>query len=237
MSKHGMTSGKASQVKRGGHLREQIFSNQFSDMSMININKGVNYAGSTADCMINKKEFLYIVKELRANNGSTSVKGGSTYQFHLGKIPELIDYDSLIIKQTPSESNHQKLETCFKSNITFQQQLKVLVSYDFWKKYLGKGEILAIDAYNDWYFFLMKDVLNLMINPNKVKWRIRNTGRIKGDLIYKDGTKRAGITFEHRFEKNQSVIGAHGGTTGISVFFPWLLENIPNQFKVLKMRV
>ena len=33
-----MTSRKASEVKRGGHLREQIFSNQFTDSSMNQIN-------------------------------------------------------------------------------------------------------------------------------------------------------------------------------------------------------
>ena len=237
MSKHGMTAGKASQVKRGGHLREQIFSNQFSDMSMITINKGVNYASSTADCLINRSEFNYILEHLKANNGSTSIKGGSTYQFHLGRIPELIDYNTLEIKHLPSQTNSNKLETCFSSKIGFTEQLKVLSSYDFWKKYLGKGEILAIDAENHWNFFLMKDVLNLLINPSKIHWRIRNTGRIKGDLFFQDGSKRAGITFEHRFEKNQSVIGAHCGTTGISVFYPWLLENITNRLSVQKMKV
>jgi len=44
-----MSSEKASQVKRGGHLREQVFSNQFSSSSMSTINESVNFSGSSAD--------------------------------------------------------------------------------------------------------------------------------------------------------------------------------------------
>jgi len=233
-----MSSNKASQVKRGGHLREQVFSNQFSSNSMMSINNNVNYSGSSADCLINKDEYKYIISSLGANNGLTSVKGGSTYQFHLGKIPELIDYSSLSVKRMASVKNPNKLETCFHSKIENSQQLEVLKSYEFWKNYLGKGEILALDVNGKWNFFLMKDVLNLLINPNWIKWRFLNTGRIKGDLFFKNGKKRSGITFEHRFEKNQSVIGAHGGKSGIKVFFPWLIDHLSdNHVKVDKMIV
>jgi hypothetical protein len=237
MSKHGMSSRLASQVKRGGHLREQIFSNQFSNYSMININRNVNYTGSTADCFINKLEYVYIITELNVPNGETSVKGGSTYQFHLGKLPELIDYDSLIIERQPSERNKEKFETCFVSNITNDQQLLVLSDYGFWKKYLGKGELLALDVENHWHFFSMREVINLLINPQRINWRFLKTGRIKGDLIFPDNRRRAGITFEHRFEKNQSVLGAHGGTSGIDIFFPWLRENISKSIRIKKMSV
>lgn len=237
MSKHGMSSRAASQVKRGGHLREQIFSNQFSNGSMSSISQNVNYTGSSSDCIINSEDYKYILNQLNVPNGTTSVKGGSTYQFHLGKIPELLDYNSIKVERILGGANNDREQTCFSSNISIQQQLDVLSSYQFWKKYLGKGEILAIDAHNEWIFFSMKDVLNLMINPNWIKWRFLPTGRIKGDLIYTDGTKNAGITFEHRFEKNQSVIGAHCGTSGIKFFLPWLLQHIQNVVKIRKMSV
>ena len=237
MSSHGMSSSKASQVKRGGHLREQVFSNQFSSNSMMEINTNVNFSGSSADCFINKEDYLYIVTELGAKNGSTSVKGGSTYQFHLGKIPELIDYESLTFARLPSSKNPAKLETRFHSNIDHNQQKEVLSSYSFWRKYLGKGEILALDVNNVWHFFLMRDVLNLLIDPHWVRWRFLDTGRIKGDLLFQSGKKRTGITFEHRFEKNQSVIGAHGGKSGVEVFFPWLLDHLQNHIEVSKMTV
>ncbi len=230
-----MTSQLASQVKRGGHLREQIFSNQFSNNSMLNIGKNVNFSNSTADCVINNEHSKYIISDLGAINGNTSVKGGSTYQFHLGRIPELIDYDSLIIERKPSARG--KLETCFSSKINEAKQLETLRSYDFWKKYLGKGEILAIDAHNVWHFFSMLDVLNLMTNPQYIQWRFLQTGIMKGDLIFLNNSKKAGITFEHRFEKNQSVIGAHGGATGIRSFLPWLLEHLQNVIKIKKMQV
>lgn len=229
-----MSSNKASQVKRGGHLREQVFSNQFSSDSMMVINTNVNYSGSSADCVINKEEYNYIITKLGANNGLTSVKGGSTYQFHLGKIPELIDYDSLTFRRMPSVKNPNKLETCFHSKIDHSQQLQKLSSYDFWKKYLGKGEILALDVNGKWNFFLMRDVLNLLINPEWIEWRFLNTGRIKGDLLFKNGKKRTGITFEHRFEKNQSVIGAHGGKSGIEVFYPWLIDHLSNNYVMVE---
>lgn len=237
MSTHGMSSRLASQVKRGGHLREQIFSNQFSKESMSNISQNVNYTGSSADCIINNSEYDYILNQLKVSNGFTSVKGGSTYQFHLGRIPELLDYNSIKIERKYADEQGGKLQTCFSSNISNEKQLMVLSSYDFWQKYLGKGEILALDVLNEWNFFSMRDVLNLLINPNWIQWRFLPTGRIKGDLYFKDKSKKAGITFEHRFEKNQSVIGAHGGKTGIESFYPWLIEHIPNMVKVRKMTV
>ena len=231
-----MSSRHASQVKRGGHLREQIFSNQFCNESMSKISKTVNYSGSTADCLINDFDSLYIVNDLNANSGYTSVKGGSTYQFHLGKIPELIDYNTLQVKKLPSESDNGKLQTCFSSDITREKQHSVLKSYEFWKKYLGKGDILAIDANDKWHFFLMHDVLELLINEEAIAWRFLPTGRIKGDLLFKNNTKKAGITFEHRFEKNQSVLGAHGGNAGIQSFLPWLIDHITNIIVIHKMR-
>ena len=237
MSKHGMTSRQASQVKRGGHLREQIFSNQFTDESMNMISKNVNYSGSSSDCFINREEYLYIINDLNVSSGKTSVKGGSTYQFHLGRIPVLVNYETIEIKKTITAESRGKYQTCFKSSIDTTEQLTILQSYDFWNRYLGKGDILAIDAYSKWHFFAMKDVLNLLINPHHINWRFLPTGRIKGDLLFSDGTKLSGITFEHRFEKNQSVLGAHGGTTGIKCFLPWLLNHIDNKIIIPKMMV
>jgi len=232
MSKHGMTSRKASEVKRGGHLREQIFSNQFTDSSMNQINSSVNYTGSSADCIVSNPGYSYIINQLGATNGTTSVKGGSNFQFHLGRIPELIDIPSLEI--TKILSSKGKPETRFSSRITEAVQLEAMSSVDFWKKYLGKGELLSINVDNHWYFFLMRDVLDLLTNSQKVKWRVLATGRIKGDLIFTNGKSLAGITFEFRFEKNQCVLGAHGGGAGRKAFFPWLMDNLKN-IKVDKM--
>lgn len=235
MATHGMSSRKASQVKRGGHLREQIFSNQFSSESMSTINEEVNFSGASSDCNINHPDYLYIIQKLGANSGATSVKGGNTYQFHLGRIDELVDRSSLKTFTLPSHNNPNKLESCFRSDKTQDEQLEALKSLSFWNEYLGKGEILAIDAYGEWNFFLMKDVINLIVNPNLVKWRFRQTGRIKGDTYFSDGKKRACFTFEYREEKNQFVLGAHGGKTGIKVFFPWLKDHLTRYVVVQKM--
>jgi len=219
-----MTSRHASQVKRGGHLREQIFSNQFTDSSMNEINTSVNYTGSTADCFISNPDYTHIINELGASNGTTSVKGGSNFQFHLGRIPELIDISTLQIEKV--QLINGKSETRFSSSVTESQQLESLTSFGFWKKYLGKGEILAINVDSHWFFFPMKEVLELLTDPQKVRWRVLATGRIKGDLIFKNGRSLVGITFEYRFEKKQCVLGAHGGGAGRKAFFPWLIDNL-----------
>lgn len=226
MSKHGMTSRHASQVKRGGHLREQIFSNQFTDSSMNQINSNVNYTGSSADCFLSNPDYTDIINDLGAVNGTTSVKGGSNYQFHLGQIPELIDTPSLEISKIHSSKGTSN--TRFSSKINESKQLEVLSSFGFWKKYLGKGELLALNVDNLWYFFQMNSVLDLVINPEKIRWRILPTGRIKGDLVFKNEKTLAGITFEFRFEKNQCVLGAHGGGAGRKAFWPWLMDHLPN---------
>jgi len=226
MSKHGMTSRHASQVKRGGHLREQIFSNQFTDSSMNEINTSVNYTGSSADCILSNDDYSYIISELGATNGTTSVKGGDNYQFHLGRIPELLDIPTLQISK--HLTSRGKEETWFSSKISEEEQHEVLGSFGFWKRYLGKGELLAINMDNYWYFYLMRDILDLLVNPEWINWRVLATGRIKGDLKFKNGKSLAGITFEYRFEKNQCVLGAHGGGAGRKAFFPWLREHLQN---------
>ena len=226
MSKHGMSSQKASHVKRGGHLREQIFSNQFTRGRMSVLNEQVNYSGSSADGVITQEDFKWIISELKTKDGSVSIKGGNNFQFHLGNIPELIDYNSLVEEKKPSPKRPLKLETHFSSSISHAEQLAALKSKKFWEKYLKKGEILAIDHESQWHFFSLDDVIHLLISGEFLVWRILSTGRIKGDCFFSDGRKRVGITFEHRFEKNQSVLGAHGGGAGKKTFFPWLQDHL-----------
>lgn len=226
MSKHGMSSLKASHIKRGGHLREQIFSNQFTRGQMSDLNEQVNYSGSSADGEITHEDFKWIISKLNSKDGSVSVKGGSNFQFHLGVIPELINYETLTMERKPSLRRPLKLETHFRSSLSHEEQLAALKSTKFWERYLKKGEILAIDHENHWHFFLMDDVINLLVSDELLVWRILRTGRIKGDCVFRDGSKRVGITFEHRFEKNQSVLGAHGGGAGKKTFFPWLQNHL-----------
>lgn len=226
MSKHGMSSTKASHIKRGGHLREQIFSNQFTRGRMSVLNEQVNYSGSSADGEITNEAFNWIIADLKSKDGSVSIKGGSNFQFHLGNIPELIDYNTLVEERKPSPKRPLKLETHFTSSISGEEQLAALKSRKFWEKYLKKGEILAIDHEGKWYFFSLDDIIDLLISGKFLAWRILPTGRIKGDCFFRDGLKRVGITFEHRFEKNQSVLGAHGGGAGKKVFFPWLKDHL-----------
>lgn len=228
-SKHGMSSARASEKKRTGHLREQVFSNQFTNATMRDISEDQNYSGPSSDCIINKAEYRTLLYKLGVSSGATSVKGGANYQFHLGQIPELEDKDTLQVWEAPDpkRNNPDKTKTCWKSRVTIEQKKQALISYDFWKKYLGKGDVLAIWPDDDsqvWIFFPMREVLNLMINPNKISWHFLETGRIKGYCKFKDNTTLSTITFEYRKNKG-FTLGANSGA-GFKKFFPWLLENV-----------
>ena len=231
-SRHGMSSAHASSVKRAGHLRENIFSNQFTNSSMQQINGDQNYSGASSDCVIDREDYAYIKNKLGVPSGSTSIKGGKNYQFHLGQLPEIEDKNTLKIWESPDpkRNNPDKVKTCWSSSVTVEEKKQALGRYDFWKKYLGKGDILAIwpnDQSDFWVFFSMKDVLNLMITPNKVEWKFLETGRIKGYCKFANGKSKSTVTFEYRKGKG-FTLGANSNA-GHLKFYPWLLENIKSE--------
>ncbi len=210
-----MSSEQASQKKELGHAEERTFNAFFGDKNR----RDTNFSGSSAD---NEISNYYFQKKIKDELGvfdscKVSLKSGDTWQFHLGRIDELSPLTEIKIEQT---SNN---ETKIIHSISFEQQQIQLSSYDFWKKYLGKGDLLC---YNDkkkkYTFFRMDSVINFICK--NINWRILDTGRIKGDALVLN-KKRSVLTFEYRNKKNQFALGAMGGKSGL-LLFQILRQNI-----------
>jgi len=205
-----MSSKQASQVKRRGHKREATFNGRF-DVGCTKL----NYSGASADCKVTDRELLKSLRQLSIlKEGVTptiSLKGGSTIQIHLGNLPELTGQYSV---QTGGH-------TIVHHGVSFSEQKKQLLSPNFWRKYLKKGNILCYD-YDDgnYIFFDMEDVISFIVK--NTHWRYLPTGRIKGDLHGKQY-----FTYEYRAKKDSFVLGAHGGKKGRD-FINLIEKNVPH---------
>jgi hypothetical protein len=93
-----------------------------------------------------------------------------------------------------------------------------LRSIDFIKSFILKCNFLVIYEAPNWLIFDSLDIIELLQNSAVVKWRILDSGRIKGDF-YTIDSKRTIFTLEYRAEahKKQFVFGAHGGGAGESL--------------------
>lgn len=234
-----MKSEHASQVKRSGHVREIIFKQQFEDGNIRSLNDGVSLSFPGADGTITKERILsevsYVVGE---TNGTASIKGGKTFQFHLGNLPELADPSSLVIDKIEVQAaSGIKVVTRFRTSRTWQEQHDALKDVSFWNKYLKKGELLAIERDSEWLFFNMDDVISLITNTEKVRWRqIEETGRLKGDVLIRVNGKekwRNAFTFEYRPTHKSFVLGSHGSTVAYKTFTPFLMQNL--RYKVIRV--
>jgi hypothetical protein len=174
--------------KKKGHQRESDLEKRWGTASKISYKP-------EADKVITDDVFLGLLRDKLGyiKCGNTSIKGGKSIQFVLGKITEL-------------SSSTNKLDQM----INNQEQIL--------KKYLGKYEsekpagILAYKGVKHWIFFRMEDVITFIVK--NCKWRLLDTGRLKGDFEDKTSKlgKRAILTFEHRNGKhNSDFIGASGG--------------------------
>ena len=216
---HAMDSDQAREKKLMGHQREADFNNLFGDK-----NSEINYSGSSSDCEITDKLlFGTLQKKLKVKSPNVSLKRGDTIQIHLGWIPELTDRKFWMGHLRKVKVKNRICTTSLHGK-KFQDQIEVLKSFDFWKKYLGKGDILCYADKNDkWLFFNMDDVINFIIN--NIDWRLLETGRIKGD--YRD---KQLLTYEYRPEPHKLcfVLGAHGGKKG-KEFIDTLLKTISHE--------
>ncbi len=213
MSKHAMSSQQASQKKKQGHKREQEFNKRYGDP-----NASINHSGASADCEISEgHEILETLQEtIGTNSREVSLKGGNTIQIHLGNLPELTD------KANYTVSKNHKGETCVEHGIPFSQQVESFCQKDFWDKYLKKGDILVysydVEGDGQHIFFNMDDVNDFIIN--ECEWRLKDTGRLKGDIQGKQY-----LTYEYRRKAGQFVLGAHGGKKG-KEFIDLLQKNL-----------
>ena len=217
-----MTSQQARAKKKSGNAEEVKFNAYFSSETLRSELENLNFSGPSPDCYISVDNFkkLIVSKLGSMNDFSVSLKSGYTMQFHLGNIEELSTKSKVKIFKKIIKN---KKVTCIEHDKSFSEQEKHLKSYSFWKKYLGKGELLCInDKKGNYKFYRMDEIINLIIQSTS--WRILETGRIKGDVRI-NGNKCALFTFELRPNKNQFVLGAHGGKNG-KKFELFLDENL-----------
>jgi len=214
---HAMKSEQASLKKISGHKKEEIFNLLFGDKKA-----KINYSGPSSDCIIVDEElFDKLKKELKIEGKEVSLKSGDTIQIHLGLFPELTNM-KIWKKNLGQKKVRGKVCTYSLHGIDFNTQKHILNSFAFWKKYLGKGDVLCYyDSHDKWYFFNMKHVINFIIK--NFEWRLLETGRIKGDC-----SEKQFITYEYRSEPHKLcfVLGAHGGKKG-KEFINLLKRKIP----------
>lgn len=138
--------------------------------------------------------------------GSYSLKSGKNWQFHLGNFSPYTE------KWGTQYLNGGKL---VEYTAPIDQIVLDLRSENFIRSFILKGNFLVVYDVVHWLIFDSEDIVNLMQDSEVIKWRILESGRIKGDFYY-NTMKRTVFTMEYRAEehKKQFVFGAHGGGSG-----------------------
>jgi len=207
-----MESQKASQVKVNGELAKQKLATKLN-------------CPSSREIIINKVAHAEISKTI-GTEGALMLRVGKNWQFHLGDLPE-IGSTSYFAKSIKSVKIKNKLLECGTYDKDWDTQVKLLKSLSFWEKYFCKGNnvfCFSNDNY-EYFFFNIHDMVQYI--TTNTKWRLLETGRIKGDLFLDDRTSLTIFTIEFRNESHKKcfAFGAHGGGKGIQLFLI-LLRNI-----------
>ncbi len=100
-----MTESQGRAVKQNGHKREEVFNKKFGDPKA-----KINYSGASADCAICKSDpvLTSLKNKIGVDYNKVSLKGGKTIQIHLGKIPELTDFDHWTSTLKPSPTRGEQ---------------------------------------------------------------------------------------------------------------------------------
>lgn len=207
-----MESEKASQVKVNGELAKQKLATKLK-------------CTSSREIFLNKDSHSEISKSI-GTEGNLMLRVGKNWQFHLGDLPE-IGSINFFAKSIKKKKVNNKLLECGSYDKDWESQMEQLKSPSFWEKYFCKGNnvfCFSNDNY-EYFFFNIHDMVNYIIA--NTKWRLLDTGRIKGDLFLEDGTSITIFTIEFRNESHKKcfAFGAHGGGKGIQLFLI-LLRNI-----------
>jgi hypothetical protein len=187
MSKNAMSSGQARSIKLSGDRLRKCFEAQCVFNGMI------------------RKDLLKGLTNQHAY-GSYSLKSGKNWQFHLGNFFPYTE------KWGTQYLNGGKL---VKYTAPLDQIVLDLRSDGFIRSFIFKGNFFVVYDSLNWLIFDSEEVIYLMQDSQIIKWRILESGRIKGDF-YSETFKRAVFTMEYRAEehKKQFVFGAHGGGAG-----------------------
>jgi hypothetical protein len=207
-----MESQKASQVKINGELAKQKLATKLNCVS-------------SREIFLSKESHPEIYNSINTE-GKLMLRVGKNWQFHLGDLPEL-GSTSFFAKSIKKVKLKNKTLECGTYDKAWDIQIKILKSSSFWEKYFCKGNnvfCFSNDNY-EYFFFNIHEIVQYIIT--NTKWRLLETGRIKGDLFLDDGTSITIFTIEFRNESHKKcfVFGAHGGGKGIQLFLI-LLRNI-----------
>jgi hypothetical protein len=207
-----MDSQKASQVKVNGEIAKQKLATKLN-------------CTSPREIMLTRDAHPEISNAIGAE-GKLMLRVGKNWQFHLGDISE-IGSTSYFLKSIKSIKVKNKQIECGRYDKDWNEQVKQLKSIEFWEKYFCKGHSVfcfSNDNY-EYFFFNIHDMVNYIIT--NTKWRLLETGRIKGDIVLQNGKTITIFTIEFRNESHKKcfVFGAHGGGKGIQLFLI-LLRNI-----------
>ena len=207
-----MKSPIASQVKLNGELAKQKLATKLNCIS-------------SREIYVKKDSYPEISKSIGIE-GKLMLRVGKNWQFHLGDLPEIgsIKFFEKSIKKI---NINNKIIECGSYDKVWGSQVDQLRSVSFWEKYFSKGHHIfcfSNDNY-EYFFFNIQDMVQYIIT--NTKWRLLETGRIKGDLFLEDGSSITIFTIEFRNESHKKcfAFGAHGGGKGIQLFLI-LLRNI-----------
>jgi hypothetical protein len=186
--KHAMSSGQARSVKRRGDFLRKMFKEQCC----------------SPQGMIDERYLRGLTNPIQ--QGTYTMKTGKNWQFHLGKIGNYLD------------AWNYSLTPC-KKIVSFgvpeERVIADIQSEKFIRSYILKSNYLVTADNHNWLIFNSEEILQLLMNPEILEWRILKSGRVKGD-IHSTWGKRSIFTIEYRAEEHKQsfVIGAHGGGAG-----------------------
>jgi hypothetical protein len=188
MSKNAMSSGQARSIKLSGDKIRKCFEAQCTDL--------------------NGRIYPYLLQGHTNQNseGTYTLKSGKNWQFHLGSFsPYTENWGAQYLNGGKT----------IKFILSDNKIILDLRSEKFIRSFMLKGNFFTIYDAPNWLIFDSQDLISILQDTDHLKWRVLESGRIKGD-IYTETYKRTIFTMEYRAEehKKQFVFGAHGGGAG-----------------------
>jgi len=188
MSKNAMSSGQARSIKLSGDRLRKCFETQCTDEN-----------GSI------RPQFLQGLTNQKSN-GTYTLKSGKNWQFHLGSFSPFTENWG---------TQYLNGGKTMKYKLPDEDIILDLRSEKFIRSFIFKGNFFAVYDAPNWLIFDSQDLIELLQDSERTKWRLLESGRIKGDINI-EAYKRTIFTMEYRAEehKKQFVFGAHGGGAG-----------------------
>jgi hypothetical protein len=187
-SNHAMTSGQARSIQRKGDFIRRKFKEQCCQ----------------PDETIAPEHLRGLTYPIQV--GSYTMKSGKNWQFHLGRLGDYMDQWKHEISPCGRLVRYGVPEELIYEDLYSEQFVRSFI--------LKENYLVSMDS-DQWIIFSCDDILELLLNPEIMQWRILESGRIKGDILGNWG-KRSIFTIEYRAEphKKSFVLGAHGGGSG-----------------------